>query len=403
MRHARRHRGGRRGLHAALAAILGVVLFGGSGFALAYNDIQSNIDRHDLSDYLDAERPTGHTTPQPIDPAPGEPINVLVLGSDTRAGEGNEEFGDDVYGAMRSDTAMIVHISADRERVEMVSIPRDTLVERPSCTLTNGATTPHAYDVMFNSAFAVGGQDGNVAAAAACAIRTVELLTGIYIDDFAVVDFAGFIAMVDALGGVPMCLPEPIRDRKAHVDLDAGHQVLDGRQALGVARSRYSTSDGSDISRIGRQQELVAAIAREALSKNLLTDSPRLYRFLDAATQSLSTGTQLGSIPTLAGLAYSLRHIDLEGIAFETMPFDWAGPRVRPSAEAEALWEKLRNDEPIDASLTGTGEAPTKQPTDDSDGGDDADREEPGSIDTEPTQQPTTAPTPSPTATSICG
>src|SRR5690625_2701997 len=398
VRHARRNHHRRRGLHAALAAVLGVVLFAGSGFALAYNDIQTNIDRHDLTDYLGAERPTsGEEPPPPIDPAPGEPINVLGLGSDRRDGDVNEEFGATDVGGMRSDTAMIVHISADRERVEMVSIPRDTLVERPSCTLTNGATTPHVYDAMFNSAFAAGGQDGNVAAAAACAIRTVELLTGIYIGDFAVVDFAGFISMVDALGGVPMCLPEPIQDRRAHVDLEAGHHVLDGREALGVARSRYSTSDGSDISRIGRQHELVAAIAREALSKNLLTDSPRLYRFLDAATQSLSTGTQLGSIPTLAGLAYSLRHIDLEGIAFETMPFDWEGPRVRPSAEAEELWEKLRNDEPIDASLTGTGEAPTEEPT--AEGEDDA----PGSIGAEPTQEPTTAPEPSPTATSICG
>lgn len=392
-RHARRQRGARRGLHSGLAAGLAVLVFGGSTFAFAYNDIQGNIDRHDLADYLDDDRPGGGDAPPPIDPAPGEPINVLIMGSDSREGEVNEEYGTTPEGGMRSDTAMIGHISADRERVELVSIPRDTLVERPACRLTDGSSTEPRSDVMFNSAFATGGHDGNVAAAAACSIRTVEELTGVYVDDFAVLDFAGFIAVVDALGGVPFCLEEPMVDRRAHADLPAGDQVLDGRDALAVARTRYSVGDGSDISRIGRQQELVAAISREALSKNLLTDSPKLYRFLDAATESLSTGTQLGSITTLAGLAYSLRGIDLEGIAFETMPFEWAGDRVRPIPEAEELWAALREDRPIDASLTGTGEAPSDEPDDDDDGKPGEEGEDPGTTPPEDeTETETTAP-----------
>jgi hypothetical protein len=126
---------------------------------------------------------------------------------------------------------------------------------------------------------------------------------------------------------------------------------------------RKSLGDGSDISRIGRQQELVAAIAREALGKNLLTDLPALYQFLDAATSTLTTGTDIGKIPVLAGLANSLRGIDAGDIGFVTMPFDWAGPRVRPAAEADVLWDALAADLPVEASMTGTGEAPAAKPS----------------------------------------
>src|SRR5690606_2959211 len=164
-----------------------------------------------------------------------------------------------------------------------------------------------------------------------------------------------------------------------------------GRDALGFARARYNVpgSDGSDIDRIGRQQQLVAAIAREAMSKNLLTDMPALYRFLDAATSTLTTGTQLGSIPTLAGLAYSLRGINLDHIVFETMPFEYAGNRVRPTDEAEELWAALRADAPIQGALTASGEEPTEGTTD-------APTDEPT------TEEPPVTADPEPTQTSIC-
>lgn len=351
--HAPRHAAGQRRLSAiarsgALAA-LSIVLFATSAVAIAYNDIQGNIDRHDIGDLL-GERPTGDTTPVPIDPAAGEPINIVVLGSDSRAGD-NADFGSEE--GQRSDTTMLLHISADRDRAEIISIPRDTLVPIPSCRMGDGSWTQPQSEAMFNSAFAIGADGGDMGTAAACTIRTIEQMSGVYVDDFVVVDFAGFINVVDALGGVPMCIPEDINDRRAHLELTAGQQVLDGEEALGYARARYNVpgSDGSDISRIGRQQELVGAIAREALGKNLLTDMPALYRFLDAGTATLTTGSQLGSIPTLAGLAYSMRGIDLDQIAFTTMPFDWAGNRVRPNAESEVVWEAVRTDQPVAAAL----------------------------------------------------
>ncbi|HLT83722.1 MAG TPA: LCP family protein [Phototrophicaceae bacterium] len=390
-RHAssQRHRASRLARGAGLAA-LSLALFASSSFAIAYNDIQGNIDRHDIDDLL-GERPTaeGEDEQLPIDSSAGEDLNLVVLGSDTRAGDINASFGSTPEGGQRSDTTMIVHISADRERVEVVSIPRDTLVTIPSCRMPDGSETAPQYDAMFNTAFSTGADNGGLGAAAACTMRTIEELSGVYIDDFVIVDFAGFMNVVDALGGVPMCLEEPIRSDKAHVDLPAGPQVLDGHQALGFARARYGIEDGSDISRIGRQQQLVAAIAREAMSKNLLTDMPALYRFLDAATSTLTTGTQLGSIPTLAGLAYSLRGINLDHIVFETMPFEYAGNRVRPTDEAEELWAALRADEPIQGALTASGEEPTEGTTD-------APTDEPT------TEEPPVTADPEPTQTSIC-
>lgn len=394
-RHAASHRRHSRWARGAGLAALSVVLFGTSTFAIAYNDIQTNIDRHDIDEML-RDRPTqaGQEEPAPLDPSAGEAINILVMGSDTRAGDVNDEYGTTPEAGQRSDTTMIAHISADRERVEVVSIPRDSLVTIPACRMADGSWTEPQYETMFNRAFSTGADGGDLGTAAACTIGAVEELSDVYIDDFVVVDFAGFINVIDALGGVPMCIPEAISDRRAKLEIEAGEQVLDGRDALGFARARYNVpgSDGSDIDRIGRQQELVGAIAREALSKNLLTDLPKLYRFLDAATSTLTTGTELGSIPTMAGLAYSLRGIDLENIVFETMPFDWAGNRVRPSADAEELWAALRDDEPIQGALNAAGEEPTEEPSD----------EETGESEEETTEEPPVTAEPEPTETPVC-
>lgn len=354
--HGARFRGG--------ATALALTLFVGTGAAVAYSEIQGNINRHDISDLL-GDPPAGGAAPAPIDEKAGEPINLLVMGSDVREGKSDVDgagAAGEVQG-MRSDTTMIAHISADRTRVELVSIPRDTLVDIPSCIMPNGAETAPRSDVMFNSAFSLGGQTGDVGAAAACTIRTVQDLTAVPIDDFIVVDFAGFMNMVEALGGVPMYIPEAVDDPDAQLKLAAGCQVLDGRDALGFARARKSIGNGSDIDRIGRQQELVAAIAREAMSKNLLTDLPALYRFLDASTSTLTTGPYIGGLPTMAGLANSLRGISLEEISFVTMPFEYAGPRVRPTAEADVLWKALAADLPVEATLNGAGEVPTDAPT----------------------------------------
>jgi len=361
-----RHRARAATLHpiarAVALTLLFVLAFGSSVVALTWNRVQGNIETYDIDDLL-GNRPTASGSPAPTDINAGRALNILVIGSDSREGANDVDGAgaDGTTSGMRSDTTMLVHVSADRSHVEVVSIPRDTLVDIPSCTLRDGTTTEPQYDVMFNSAFETGSEGGDLGSAAACTIRTVEELTGIYVDDFVVVDFAGFINVVDALGGVAMYVPEDINDQLAGLQLEQGCRLLNGTEALGFARVRKTVGDGSDISRIGRQQDLVLAIVRDALSTELLRNPPRLYRFLDTSTQTLTTGNRIGDVGALAGLGTSLASIRVEDIAFITMPFEWAGYRVVASRQyADLVWEALRTDTPVDPIYSGDAWAITE-------------------------------------------
>lgn len=344
-RHAVRRRRHPLRRFVAVAAIA-VTAFVVTGSALAYSALQGNITTHDVSEILGGDRPSASGN-GPVDPRAGRALNILVMGSDVRSGENAALGGSPETAGMRSDTTLVVHVAADRSRADLVSIPRDLLVDIPTCPLPDGSESSPRSDAMFNSAFATGSQGDQVEYAAACTIRTVEQMTGVYIDDFVVVDFAAFTRMVDALGGIPMCIPEPVSDRYAGLDLDAGYQTLDGTDALAYARARKNIGDGSDISRIGRQQLLLGAMVRQVLSKDLLTDLPSLYQFLDAATASLTTGPTIGQIPTMVGIANSLRSVPADGVSFVTVPFDWSGARVRPNADSAELWAAIAADRPI--------------------------------------------------------
>ncbi|TDE96163.1 LytR family transcriptional regulator [Occultella glacieicola] len=353
VRHARRRRRPRR--HAVPVAGLAVALFAVSGAALAYDDLNRNIGGGDVEPLLGTDRPE---PAPPVDGAAGAAVNLLLIGSDDRSGENASIGGGNVESGIRSDTVILAHISADRTRVEMVSIPRDSWVDVPSCELPDGSMTSPLTG-KFNNAFQQGGQTGDVTYAAACTIRTVEGLTDVRIDGFVAVDFGGFVDMVDAIGGIPICIPEDIDDDNAHLQLSAGEQVLDGTQALGYARVRKSVGDGSDIGRIGRQQALLAATVRQVLNQNVLTDAPRLYGFLDAATASLSTSSNYASISALSGLAYSLRGLGSEDISFVTVPITdrGDGANVLWTDEADALWEAIAADRPLTVEGTDDGTA----------------------------------------------
>lgn len=351
-RHALRKRQPGAGRIIAVIATA-LLVFVGSGTALAYQGLQSDVERHDLDAILDTgdrERPTVADAP-PSDNLSGRAYNVLIIGSDARDPDRDSDAAN--VGGMRSDTNLLMHISADRSRIDVVSIPRDLLVDIPSCPLADGGSTwaqsagTGDGGTRFNAAFALGGQGGSVPHGAACTILTVEEMTGIYIDDFVVVDFDGFTDVIDALGGVDMCVDEDIDAPKAKLKLDAGCHTLDGETALGYARARVGVGDGSDIQRIGRQQELLDSIAAEVLDSNLLTDTPALYRFLRATASSMTTSERAGDLPTMAGLAYSLRNMDTENVNFVTVPFNWAGNVVTQNADGEALWESIRDDEPM--------------------------------------------------------
>ncbi|WP_296666440.1 LCP family protein [Demequina sp.] len=351
---ARHARGGlvRRILWYAALAAAGV-----AGFVLVYGN--TVVDQLDSAYHAQDVRALVGDRPERAGAGTDGPLTILVMGSDVRDG-GNLKVGggSDVQG-MRNDTTMLVHVSADRSRVEAVSIPRDAQVEIPACTYLDGSTVPGTTG-DFNIAFSHGGARGSAAEAAACTIKTVEQMTGVYIDHYAVVDFTGFIDMVDAIGGVPMCIPERLVSSKAHLDLRPGPQVLDGTTALAYARLRTAEQggvSGSDLQRITRQQQMLEQVARTVLSKNLLTDVGELTQFIRAGAESLTMDTELADTSSLLALAYSVRGLDARDIAFETVPWAYTEDRlnVRILPEAEQMWDDMRNDRPI--SVTAEGDA----------------------------------------------
>lgn len=359
----------RHGGRTAMVSVLAVVLFAASFVAIAYHDLQSQVTRVDVAGMVGTARPTRTDAEKVPDDYAGVAVNILVLGSDTRAGDNNvdDSAGSDEVAGARSDTAMIMHVSTDRSRIEVVSIPRDTLLEIPSCTRADGTTTYAQSNAMFNSAFSNGAGEGttaeNIAAGAACTLKTVEQLTGIHIDEFVVVDFAGLQRMVDALGGVTVYVSDDISDAEhTGLVLDAGCYHFDGATALQYARARYGAGDGSDLSRIERQQNLMGAMLRAAQSKSLLSNADDLYSFARSALSTLTTSPRIGSLTTLAGLAQSLQAIGMENVSFITMPNALVGARVVPTYEADSVWDALINDVPVgseNVSLQGTGATPS--------------------------------------------
>lgn len=355
-----------------LLACFAVVLFLVSGAGFAYHDLMSQLNRIDVNDMLGSDRPT--RAEPATDNYEGQAVNVLILGSDTRSGANNvdnSEGSEDVAVA-RSDTAMVLHMSADRSRIDVVSIPRDTLVSIPECTTADGQTEPAMEDTQFNAAFANGAGTGSDAAAVgagvACTIKTVEALTQVRIDEWMVVDFNGLSTMVNALGGVPVYVSEDIDDADyTGLVLEAGCHTMDGTMALQYSRVRHGVGDGSDISRIARQQNLMSAMLRTAQSKNLLTNAGELYSFLRSALAALTVSETL-SLSTLTGLAQSVQAIGMENVNFITMPNEpasWDANRVVPSAQAEAVWTALREDTPVpEESVTVSADGSTPAATD---------------------------------------
>ncbi|MEU9590031.1 LCP family protein [Streptomyces sp. NPDC048219] len=340
---ARAERDGRSAmLRTACLALAGALLLGIAAAGWAYWHLSGNIRSVDIDGALGDDRPARSLTAPSASasepPPPSGALNLLVLGSDSRDGEGNQELGGGDSEGARSDTAMVVHLDAGRTSATVVSIPRDTLVTRPSCPLPSGGTTREAEGAMFNTAYALGGP--------VCAVKTVESLTGVRMDHYLEIDFSGFAELVDALGGVTVTTDVDIDDDKSHLHLDAGTHHLDGTQALGLARTRYGLAGGSDLARIGLQQKLVKALLERLSDAGLLTDPARLYRVADAVTGSLTTDTGLDSLGELTNLGRSIGGLSADAVRTVTMPVvpaPWDANRVvAREPDARKLWESLR-------------------------------------------------------------
>ncbi|MFJ8534447.1 LCP family protein [Streptomyces sp. NPDC093591] len=320
----------------AMGIGLVLVAAGGAGWAV-YAKLDSNITPDEaaaaeLARY-EKERPTSLVR---------DARNILLIGSDSRAGKGNRRYGRD-SGTERSDTTILLHLSAGRRSATAVSIPRDLMVDVPGCRRPDGSRSKPMF-AMFNYAFQVGGS--------ACTVRTVERLTNIRVDHHVVVDFHGFKEMVDALDGVEICLTEPIADKAAKLRLPAGKVTLNGEQALGYVRARKSLGDGSDTDRMERQQRFLAALVQKVRSNDVLLNPVRLYPVLDAATSSLTTDPALASLRGLYELVRGVRDIPTERVQFLTVPRESyiynANRDQLVEPEAERLFERLLIDAPVE-------------------------------------------------------
>lgn len=390
--------------------VVGAVTLVAVAGAAVYLDLKEQIGVSDVSGLVQVQKPA-----DPDDPFTGRSLNILVLGTDLRGGE-NTEIAGEGDGGMRSDTTMLVHVSGDRSRIEVVSIPRDSLVDIPSCKLPDGSESGASYG-MFNSAFTIGGgAEEDLTYAAACTISTVQTLTDVPVTNHMVVQMDGVVEVVDALGGVRMCLPEPLVQNPAYgrFELPAGEQTLDGRQAIGFLRARHGTGlgleQGSDLTRIARQQAFVDSLVRQVLDQNVVTNSPQLYRTIRAVLHAISADPSLADPAALAGLAFSIRDIDPANIVFTELPVVAAptdSNRVVWTEDAAAIWARLAADEPPPGHETpapgaaGGGKEPEEpsggsaDPVDGPDAGEGGGQEGSSGGTTAPSDRPDPSPSPS--------
>ncbi|MFJ6796801.1 LCP family protein [Streptomyces sp. NPDC091268] len=323
----------RRVLRIALLVVSLLILGAAGAGWWAYAHLNGNIDSVDLDQAIGDNRPAKVVA---------NAQNILVIGSDSRAGANGDLDHGDVSGA-RSDTAMLVHIPEGRAKATAVSIPRDTLITRPECKDRDGKSMASANRQMFNSVYSLAGP--------ACVVKTVEQMSGIRVDHFVEVDFAGFKGLVDALGGVTVTLDKPMSGAKGGLKLDAGTHRLDGADSLKFVRTRYGYGDGSDLGRIGLQQKFMMAMLSEIKKQDALGSPARLYKLADAGTKSLTTDSELGSLKGLSDFAQSMKGVDPE--TMETIMLPVAYDKVDPNrvivAEPQAgqLWEALRNDRKV--------------------------------------------------------
>ncbi|WP_326768410.1 LCP family protein [Streptomyces sp. NBC_01591] len=328
----------RRGLKITLSVLLVLLLAGGGTVYWLYSRLDGNITGVDIDKALGEDRP---------EKLPTSGQNLLVLGSDSRAGAENKELGGggDVSGA-RSDTAMVVHIPEGRSRAVAVSIPRDTLVSRPECTKADGSTVPSANRVMFNSVYSQVGP--------ACVVKTVEKMSEVRIDHYLEINFAGFKDLVDAIGGVTVDVPQDIHDKSSGLDLTKGPHKLDGTESLAYVRTRHGIGDGSDLGRIGLQQQFLLALLSEVKSQDLLGSPTKSYKIASSATKSLTTDAGLASLKSLAEFARSMNGVDPSTMETIMLPVAYdkqdRNRVVAAQPQADDLWKAIRKDGTIPES-----------------------------------------------------
>ncbi|MEV5243222.1 LCP family protein [Streptomyces cinnamoneus] len=282
---------------------VGVVLVVTSvGGYLLYQHFNNNIDKVDVGINNDA--------------VTKGPVNILVIGTDKRSGDGNTGYGDD--GSVgHADTTLLFHVSEDRTNATALSIPRDMITDIPDCPTKKGGTTRTirgSKGVRFNESLGQEERDPG------CTWRTVEQLTGLKVTHFMMADFNAVKKLSSAVGGVEVCLGKDIDDPKSHLKLSKGRHEIQGEDALAFVRTRHSVGFESDLDRIKLQQQFLSSMIRKMKSGDTLSNPKKLYNLADAATNSLTVDTGIGSVSKLTALAKELSKVNLKNITFATVP-----------------------------------------------------------------------------------
>ncbi|MEE1929328.1 LCP family protein [Streptomyces sp. TRM 70351] len=349
----------RRVLRGAAVALAGLVLATAGAGYLYVEHLNGNLRKEDLhlgDNKLDSSKP---------DARGRRPLNILLLGSDSRNSDENVRLGGARADRGRpplADVQMLLHLSADRDDLSVLSIPRDTRVTIPRCTDPDDGTVHGERVDRINASLQNGGPG--------CTVATWEELTGIPVDHFMMVDFAGVVAMADAVGGVPVCVDANVHDRRSGLRLREGETTVRGEQALQWLRTRHGFADGSDLGRAKAQHMYMSSMVRQLKEGTRLSDPGKLRALAEEATGALTVDRGLDSVGKLYDLAQDLRQVPTERITLATMPWVYApgGAHVLPKeGEAEQVFSMIRRD----VALDGRGREETAGPEAGADGGSD--------------------------------
>ncbi|WP_456154442.1 LCP family protein [Streptomyces acidicola] len=281
-------------------------------------------------------------------PEAGHGTNILLVGTDGRDQVTEEERRRYRLGGAPchcTDTMMIVHISEDRERASVVSLPRDSYAETPEHTDRNTGALHASHPVKLNAAYAEGGPQ--------LTVRTVEHMTKVKIDHYLEVDFISFMKTVDVLGGVEICTRYPLRDRYTGLDLPAGSHRLNGGQALQYVRSRH-TDGSSDLGRMQRQQRFLASLIEQSTSSGVLLNPMKFRDVTGAVLGSVRADEGFGTRELLT-LGRAMRNFSPASSEFTTVPIGQMGYAVKgvgstlkwDEARSDRLFGALRDDRPL--------------------------------------------------------
>ncbi|MBB4784982.1 LCP family protein [Streptomyces rapamycinicus] len=328
------------------ALTLAVLVLGAAGAGYFYYEhLNGNLKKEDL-DLGDSK--IGKPEPN----AAGQtPLNILLIGSDSRNTAENVKLGGAKQDADRKplgDVQMLVHVSADRGNMSVVSIPRDTRVTIPRCTDPHDGTVYPKTEGAINQSLQHGGPG--------CTVATWKELTGVYIDHFMMIDFSGVVSMADAIGGVPVCVDNNVysHDSKGHgsgLKLTKGTHNVKGIQALQWLRTRYGFEDNSDIGRAKAQHMYMTSMIRQLKSGTKLSDPGKLMDLAEAATDALTVDHGLGTVKKLYDLGNDLKRVPTKRTTMITMPWEYGGggEYVLPKpGDAEQTFSLLRNDISLD-------------------------------------------------------